>query len=99
MYKSLDFFGQIALAVDPGNFAFIMSTALCINTLNICVPVLQSARVFEAPLRRSVRKMHGIPEENSCCGSDCASAICFPCSSIQLAHHMKKHPLPAKLDK
>jgi Cys-rich protein (TIGR01571 family) len=97
------FFGQIALAgrdtLDPGNFAFIMSTALCIHSLNICVPVVSSAAVFEVPLRRSVRKMHGIPEENSCCGSDCASAICFPCSSIQLAHHMKKHPLPAKLDK
>jgi Cys-rich protein (TIGR01571 family) len=61
------FFGQIALAgrdtLDPGNFAFIMSTALCIHSLNICVPVVSSAAVFEVPLRRSVRKMHGIAEE------------------------------------
>jgi Cys-rich protein (TIGR01571 family) len=54
---------------------------------------------FGAPLRRNVRELYGIPERDSCCGSDLATSVfCSCCSSIQLARHMKKHPLPNKSD-
>ena len=70
-----------------------------VGYLGGCVNSATLGYFFGAPLRRNVREMYGIPERDSFCGSDFATSLfCYCCSSIQLAHHMKKQHLPNKSD-
>jgi Cys-rich protein (TIGR01571 family) len=56
--------------------------------------VVYACGAAQLPVRRQVREMYGISEEESCCNSDLmTSCFCHLCDRVQVGVQLKK-PLP-----
>ena len=96
--QASNFWPEATVFCLVGTGAFVAATVASsfdpsLSILTCCLPSISLAGVTQLPLRRKVREMYGISENDSCFGSDLlTTSFCLCCNLIQVSRQLKKQP-------
>jgi Cys-rich protein (TIGR01571 family) len=96
--QASNFWPEATVFCLVGTGAFVAATVASsfdpsLSILTCCLPNVSLAGVTQLSLRRKVREMYGISENDSCFGSDLlTTSFCLCCNLIQVSRQLKKQP-------